>query len=84
MSGEGVMLRVGPASRGQCGDEHGLQRDQDLAEGGLLHQPLQLLEVHSHAEAGAVAVHLPKTTARRQGLCSASHRDSHLYHHLHL
>ena len=58
MSGEGVVLRVGSSRGGQRGDEHRLQGDQDLAEGRLLHQTLQLLEVDAHAEGGAVTVHL--------------------------
>lgn len=58
MSGEGVVLRVRPAGRWQCGDEDRLQRDQDLAEGRLLHQTFQLLEVNAHAEGGAVTIHL--------------------------
>lgn len=68
VSGEGVMLCVRPASRGQRRDEDGLERDEDLAEGGLLHQPLQLLEVNAHAEGGAVTVHL-----------NERHDQTHLY-----
>lgn len=40
VSWERVVLRVGPAGRGKCRDEDRLQRDQDLAEGRLLHQSL--------------------------------------------
>lgn len=58
VSGEGVMLCVCPTSRGQCRDEDRLQRDEDLAEGRLFHQPFQLLKVDAHAEGGAVTVHL--------------------------
>lgn len=55
------MLCVRPAGGGQRGDEDRLQRDQDLAEGGLLHQTFQLLEVDAHAEGGAVTIHLKDT-----------------------
>ena len=54
------MLGAGPAGGGQGGDEERLQGDEDLAEGGLLHQPLQLLEVDTHAQGGVVAVHLER------------------------
>lgn len=64
MAGEGVVLRVCPASGGQSGDEDRLQRDEDLAEGRLLHQTFELLEVDAHAEGGAVAVHLNMSTPR--------------------
>lgn len=64
MAGEGVVLRVCTASRGQRRDEDGLQRDEDLAEGRLLHQTFELLEVDAHAEGGAVAVHLNPSTPR--------------------
>lgn len=56
--GKGIVLGVCPTSRGQRRDEDGLQRDEDLAEGGLLHQTFELLEVDAHAEGGAVAVYL--------------------------
>lgn len=40
VSWESVMLCVRPTSRGKRRNEDRLQRDQDLAEGWLLHQPL--------------------------------------------
>lgn len=61
VSWERVVLRVRPAGIGKRRDEDRLQRDQDLAEGRLLHQSLQLLEVNAHAEGGAVTVHLSDT-----------------------
>lgn len=61
MSGEGVMLCVCSACGGQCWDEDRLQRDQDLTEGRLLHQTLQLLEVNAHTEGRAVTIHLKDT-----------------------
>lgn len=64
MPGKGVVLGVCPASRGQRGDEDGLQRDEDLAEAGLLHQTLELLEVDADAEGGAVAVNLNASMPR--------------------
>ena len=61
VSRKGIMLCVRPAGGGQRRDEDRLQRDQDLAEGGLLHHTFQQLEVDTHAESGAVTIHLKDT-----------------------
>lgn len=66
MSREGVVGGVGPAGVGQRGDEHGLQRDEDLAEGGLLHQTLQMLEVDTHAQFAGVVVYLGENKSNKK------------------
>lgn len=58
MPREGVVGGVGAACGGQRGDEDRLKRDEDLAEGGILHQQLETLEMHTHAEVGTVPIHL--------------------------
>lgn len=53
-----VVFGVGSSSGGQGWYKNRLQGDEDLTEGGLLHQFLQHFEVYTHAEGAAVPIHL--------------------------